>query len=84
MRHLHPPPGWPQRRRTALPFPPGRKDDPFEVFIDAAATGERRTWHINLRTGEAFRRTSRGWDAPAWVEIPLGVQGRVRYALAGG
>ncbi len=82
-QHLHPPPGWPQRRRECLPFPPGMEDARFEVFIDAPAPGEREVWHINLRSGEAFRRLPGGWMAPGWLEMPPRVRSRVWNAVGG-
>lgn len=72
----HPPPGWPQRVRRTLPFPPGGYGQRFEVYMDASNDGWRR-FEINLSTLEAFECAGDHWSAPGWLQLPPRVRARI-------
>jgi hypothetical protein len=67
-----PPPGWPQRTRAGLPFPPGRDGERFEVYVSADVP-----YHINLATFEVYRPARAGWAAPGWLALPPSVRARL-------
>jgi hypothetical protein len=76
-RYPTPPPDWPQRRRTGLPFPPGRDGEAFEIYLDKLAMGPWDTLHINASTGEVYAQNGERWDAPGWLELPPRVRARI-------
>jgi hypothetical protein len=78
-----PPAAWAQRRRTGLPFPPGRDGDEFEIYLDAGgAPGRWTVFQVNLRSLEVFTPAGGSWTAPAWHELPRRLRERLRKSSA--
>lgn len=76
--HRDPPPGWRQRVRRGLSFPPGELGQAWEVYRDRLLPGEPwRTYQINVTTLEVYHQMPRGWDAPGWLELTPRVRARL-------
>jgi hypothetical protein len=71
-----PPPGWTQRVKRGLPFPPGIDADRFEIVLDTWL-GPHQQYQINERSLHVFHKTADGWDQPSWYELPPRVRARV-------